>query len=228
MKEKIDISFFKILIHLQNIRFVCLLIFGIILFDSLEIFTYKYGIIDTDFSTFINLSIIPFLLLFLVVFGIIFSGISFIIDVLVYKICNLFSKEYKRSIKDKVKIYSLNEIALIKENSFLIKYISDECNSIKNMRSLSYSIYSMLFAIVINLILAYIYKINTIIKYIINIYNDDVFIVTLKIILFIPILLVIVIGIRYSFTRDQFEIYFPETRFNILKRESESTLNQHN
>jgi len=145
--KRFDLSFLKMFEYLLNFCSVYLLIFGIFLFDSLEIMFYGKGIFDTDFSTFFNLSAIPFFLLFFVTFAIIFISLSSLVNITVSKFFKwlydkfeqfsdrLLGLESKQKIiEDSINVSILFNTALITKDKFLLKYIENETKNIHNIK----------------------------------------------------------------------------------------------
>ena len=151
--QKVDFSFSVILKYLSNIYFVFLLIFGIVLFDDLEIMVFRNGLLDTDFSEFASLSNIPFLLLFLAVFGIVNAGLSPLVNTFIFWFYNILPCTKNEKTENTNRRISLLKMALIAENSFMIKYLNSEYKMIDNMKKFSCAVYSLLFSIIFNLVI---------------------------------------------------------------------------
>jgi len=226
--QSVDFSYINLFKFFSNIYYVFLLIFGIFLFDSLEIMVFQKGILDTDFSDFLNLSNIPFFLLFLTVFGIILSVIHVLADYFTSKLYDyIFYKKYKKR-KDFNDINSLYENTLLTENSFLFKYIKKEIVIVNNTKRKFLNTYLLLCVIILNLTVTFIYNSNTLMKFIINLYtnNDDIFIKIFSTILIALVFITIIAGIKYSISQYQFEIYFPDAKYQLLDEEKKSLLDK--
>jgi hypothetical protein len=229
--QKMASSFLGAIKHLSNIYFVFLLIFGIVLFDDLGIMVLKKGLLDTDFSEFASLSNIPFLLLFLAVFGIVVAGLSPLADTLVFKIFSemrrifLMFKPFnkkpqkRKDINDRNTLY---KIALIAENSFLLEYLHGEYKIINNMRKFSCAVYSLLLSIFLNLALTGAGK-KTVIYYISDSYRNcpGILYKIVAAILLLPVVFGIFYGIANTVSDDQFSVYYPDAKYNKLVEESE-------
>ena len=231
-KETI-LSLFNTFEYLLSSCRVFLLFYGILLFDFLEIIVYKHGVLDTDFSTFFNMSKIPFLLLFLVVSGVIVSGLSYCANVGLYKLYVCVSSKIKEKIKswpnlpeNSIDIGSLREIALITENKFLMKYLDKETKQINVSKKNYYIIYSLLIALLFNFIITLISNNNTILKFVYDLYadNSSIFTKILLTLFLIPVILTIVNGLKNSLTKDETKIYYPDIKYKKLLEEKELLL----
>jgi len=228
----IDFSFVKSFEYLLNFCTTLLVIYGILLFDSLEIMVYGKGIVDTDFSSFLNLSAIPFFLLFLVTFGVIAASLSSLAYVGMFKLLISLPDKFESSVRSWLKfepkttknskiIGSLHDIALITENVFLLEYIEKEIKRIHNVKKNHFIIYSLLIAILLNFFVMILYDARTILGFIICLYKNNglLFIKICLTLLLIPIILSIIIGILHSFIFDDNKIYFPDDKYNLLDKE---------
>jgi hypothetical protein len=227
----IDLSFVKIFERMMNYHSVLLLIYGIFLFDSLDIIFFRKGLIDTDFSVFFNLSAIPFFLLFLVSFGIIVTILSSLVHLYFFKFCMFLSSKFgsyrfwsvlfnskPNNTKNFMPISSLYEIALIKENTFLLEYIESEIKRIQNAKKYHRIIYSLLISLIFNFFVMIYYNNKTIIDFIICLYKDDlcIFIKICLTLLIIPVILTLFFGLKHSVEFDDNKIYFPDDKYNSL------------
>jgi hypothetical protein len=219
--QEIGSPFLEIPRYLSNIYFVLLLIFGIVLFDDLGLVVFQRGLLDTDFSELVSLSNMPFLLLFLAVFGVVNAWVSPLVDAIVYEVCNcLFFRAYKKS-KDKIRMDSLLEIALITENSFLLEYFNEKCKANSKMKRLSCAACSLLLSIVFNIILTFEHK-GTVISYIPVVYgNCSMSVKIATTVLLVAVFLAMLAGINYTVSNDQSEVYFPDAKYNELAEQKE-------
>jgi hypothetical protein len=237
--EKIDFSFLKMFEYLLNFYTFYFLVFGLFLFDSLKIMFYGKGIFDTDFSVFFNLSAIPFLLLFLFVFGAIATGLSSLANLYVPKFINFLSNKIKpllirlfgnesKSNKSNnfYNVSSLLNIALTTENTFLLKYIDKELKIIRNTKRSLHVIYSLSIAVILNCFVTFLYDKKTILNFIISLYKNNgfSFINICLTLLLLPFILAIFSGLNQSFTFDDRVIDFPDEKFNLLNKEMKSLL----
>ena len=236
--KRIDSSFVKAFESFLNLCAPLLLIYGILLFDSLEIMVYGKGILDTDFSGFLNLSAIPFFLLFLAAFGVVATSLSSLANGILYRLFVwlsskfelFFRKLFKFELKQKINensasISSLYEIALVTENAFLLEYINKEIKSINNARKNHRIAYSLSIAIIINWLATLLYNKKTIIDFIISLYKNDglSFITACLTLLLIPVAVTILFGLKHSIVDDT-KIYFPDAKYSLLVEEKKSFL----
>jgi hypothetical protein len=235
-QKSIGLSFFKTLEYLLDFYTPLLLIYGIFLFDSLEIIVYGKGILDTDFSGLLNLSAIPFFLLFLVTFGVVSTSLSALMNGAMLKLYSCTSSKIElfinwllgfESISKKaenlINISSMYEIALITENVSLLEYIKKEIKGIHNVKKKHRIVYSLSIAIIFNWFIMLLYDKKTILDFIICLYKNKggLFIKICLTLLLIPIIITILFGIKHSVKFDNERIYFPDSKYKILLKEKE-------
>jgi hypothetical protein len=227
--NNIDVLLLKTLGHFTYVYPVFLLMYAIVLFDSLEIIVYKQGIIDTDFSHFFELSKIPFFLLFLVLFDIISAILSPCLELVVFKsityctplkLKELFKTDQKKD-PNFIKFDVLYGIALKTENIFLMKYLDKERKNINTREKNCHMMYSLLAAIIINLVATFAQEKDTIVTFISSLYlhNDCFPIKIFAWILLIPVVLFMASGIYFLLTEKHKEIYYPEDAYKKLLEE---------
>jgi len=226
--NSIDLSYINLFKYFTNIYHILLLISGIFLFDSLEIMVFQIGILDTDFSNFINFSMIPFFLLFFTVFGVVSLMIHSLAD---YSTSKIYDHIFYKHNKKRYNFYNIDflyENALITENNFLFEYIKENAISNKNIRRNILHTYSFLFVIIINSSVTRFYNSKTLIKYIFYLYTNknDILIKLFSFILIILVCIAVIVGIVYSVSQYQFEIYFPDEKYKLLEEEKKSLLNK--
>jgi len=229
--KAVDFSFVKAFEYLLNFYATLLLIYGILLFDSLEIIVCGKGIVETDFSSILNLSAIPFFLLFLAAFGIIAGSLSSLANVAVFKLCVLLPFNFKpkpKIVENLINIGSLHEIALTTENAFLLEYIEKEMKRIHNARRNYRIIYSLSIAAIINWLVMLLYDKKTIVYFTICLYksNGSFFIKICLTLLLIPVVFTILIGLKHSIIFYDDTIYFPEAKYRLLVEEIKSPLSK--
>jgi len=220
----IDSSFFKMFEYLLNFSTVYLFIFGMFLFDSLEIIVYGKGIFDTDFSIFFNFSVIPFFLLFFVTFGIIAISLSSLVNKAVSMFINWLSDRFgqfidrlsgleskQKIIEDSIDVSLLLETALINKDTFLLNYIEEEIKNINNVRRNHCIIYSLLISVILNWSITFLCDKKTILYFIISLYKNNGFsFINICLSLFlIPVVLTIIAILIQSITFDERKIYYP-------------------
>jgi len=221
----VDFSFVKAFELLMKYHSVLLLIFGVFLFDSLDIMVFGKGITDTDFSSFFNLSSTPFFLLFFASFGVIVTILSSLVSVLFFKFCMCLSSKFgsckfcsfffnSKHINNEnfIPISPLYEIALTTENSFLFEYIEKEIKTIQNVKKSHRVIYSLLISLIVNLFVTLKYNVKTMLDFIVFLYKDNGFsLVTVCLsLLLIPVIITICYGLYHSVTFDDDKIYYPK------------------
>ena len=221
-QKEVDFYPLKLLEYFLNFMPLLLVIYGILLFDSLKIIVHKNGLFETDFLKFFNTSIIPFIILYLVVFGIIATVISSYTNILFFKIyvytIYRFNKKNNKNNKNQKSISSLYKIALIMENNFLMDYIEKLIKEKKKIQQNYRIVYSLFISIIINLIITISNNEITVIKYIYDLYFSEIGVFTkiLITLMLIPIILTIIYSIYYSITSDDTKIYFPDDKYNKL------------
>jgi len=218
---------------LLNFHAVYLLIFGVFLFDSLGIILYGKGILNIDFSDFFNLSNTPFFLLFLVSFGIITTSLSVLVNLLFSNIFNCVADKLESCInkmlglKSKPKINEnsitvsfLYKIALTAKDAFLLEYVEKEIKNIHNMKKNYRVVYSLTIAVILNWLVTLLYDKKTIFDFIIFSYKNNgfSFINICLTLLIAPVILTIISGLKHSVAFDDEKIYFPEVKYNLLKK----------
>jgi hypothetical protein len=238
----LNISIFKTFENLMNFSMVFLFIYGIFLFDSLEIIIYGKGILGTNFSCFFKLSAIPFFLLFLVTFGVIFTSLSCFLEVVVFKfsvwlsyIINLcvkkfpiikifFPKSESKIIENSINICYLKELALTMEKAYLLDYIEKETKKNKDVKKNHRIIYSLLIALILNWFVMILYDKKTILDFFICIYKNDGFLfIKICLSLFIiSIIYIILIVINHSNNFDDKKINFPDAKYKLLVKKMNS------
>jgi len=227
-------EYFKVLFDLKN---VLILIYGIFLFDSLAVFVYKTGLIEIDFSNFIEPAKIPFLLLYLVTFGIVSTGLSSCFYVLVYKIfyralSSIFlalyyrtKKNIKLTINKNIKNISLvYNMALITEKTFWLDYITNHNKTNKNIQHFIRVTYAFIICILLNLFTTMEYGNSTILYFIYTlfIYDHSFLIKIFTGLCLITVVLSIIYGFKLSITYDETKIYIPEDKYLKLEKEVNS------
>jgi len=223
--KKIDFSFLKTFGYLLNFRVVLLLIYGVFLFDSLEIICYGKGIFQCDFSNFFTLSIFPFYLFFLITFGVIVSNFSVFVNLIASKvfkyISNLFdtclNKLFKlesktKTVKNLEDINSLYIVALTTQDAFLLEYLKKEIKYNNDIKKNHHVIYSFLIAVILNFAVTLIYDKKTILDFFFRLYkNNGCSLITVCLsLLLIPFIITILYCVKHSFIFDYEKIYFPD------------------
>jgi len=222
--NRADFSLLNMFEYLSNYHAVILLLFGIFLFDSLEIIFYGKGIMATDFSCLLKFSAIPFFLFFLASFGVITTSLSVIacffipkfINFLLYKF-QLFADKFfmlKPRTKTGEKYKDVNllyETALKTGNVFLLNYIEKELKTYGNVKRSHRVVYSLLISLVFNGALTFCHKKMTLLNSIICFYKNEglSFITVFLSLLLISVILTILSGLIHSVAFDDAKIYFP-------------------
>ena len=226
-EKNIDISAVKIIEYFMNFIPVLLLIYCLLLYDSLSIIIFQNGILGTNFSDFFELSKIPFLILYLVIFGLISTGLSSYTNIAFIKIYAYTLYKYKKEDNMNLKSISvLNRIALITENKFLLEYLNNAIKERNNIQKNYRIVYSLFISIIINTILTFSQNTNTIIRFIYYFFISDyqIFIKIAITLLILPIIFTILYCIKYSVTRDDTKIFYPDVKYRKLVEEMDSLL----
>jgi len=215
--------------YFQSGRYLFVLIYATLLFDSLAIIIYGVGMLGIDFSEFLTLERALFVVAFLAILGITVSLLSRCLHratQLIYGNIPISSLEKKH--KDLIHIDLLRKASLVTENEFLMEYVEKE-EKRKNTMFKSYmTMYAVLLGVILNVIITAIHNPNTITRFIFSLLvgREGSFIAVFIWILTLPVTIAVLAGILYSVLGHESRIYYPSDKYKILQEETSALLDK--